>query len=67
MVFGTIKTKTMTSTMKFYKILEKYALIKDSQFILNIPLALLSELIEMAEEKEKTEKMSAIVKNESIK
>ncbi len=36
MVFGTIKTKTMTSTMKFYKILEKYALIKDSQFILNI-------------------------------
>jgi len=36
----------MTDVMKFYKEFEKYGLIKDSQFILNIPLALLSEIVE---------------------
>ena len=37
-----------TAVLKFYKDLEKYALIKDSQFILNIPLQLLRELFEQA-------------------
>jgi hypothetical protein len=36
----------MTSILKFYKDLEKYGLIKDSQFILNIPLELLSEIFD---------------------
>ena len=36
----------MTSILKFYKDLEKYGLIKDSQFILNIPLELLREIFD---------------------
>ena len=36
----------MTNTMKFYKELERYGLVKDSQFMLNIPLELLREIVD---------------------
>ena len=38
-----------TAVLNFYKDLEKYALIKDSQFILNIPLELLREIFDKSE------------------
>ena len=36
----------MTAVLKFYKDLERYGLFKDSQFILNIPIELLNELVD---------------------
>ena len=36
----------MTAILKFYKDLERYGLFKDSQFILNIPIELLNELVD---------------------
>ena len=39
----------MTTVFKFYKDLEKYGIIKDSQFILNIPLELLKEIFDNSE------------------
>lgn len=46
-----------SAVTKFYKDLEKYGLFKDSQFILNIPLVLLTELFEEAIEMEKIDKL----------
>ena len=40
----------MTSVQIFWKDLEKYGLVKDSQFILNIPLTLLEEIFDKAQE-----------------
>ncbi|CAB4161998.1 hypothetical protein UFOVP778_21 [uncultured Caudovirales phage] len=40
----------MTPVQIFWKDLEKYGLIKDSQFILNIPLRLLEEIFDKAQE-----------------
>ena len=39
----------MTAVLKFYKDLEKYGIIKDSQFVLNIPLELLREIFDKSE------------------
>jgi len=45
----------MTSIQKFWKDIEKYGLIKDSQFILNVPLILLEELFEESMQTHKQE------------
>jgi hypothetical protein len=56
----------MTNTMKFYKELERYGLVKDSQFMLNIPLELLSEIIEKCEKDEKAQVPREEISDEEI-
>jgi hypothetical protein len=53
----------MTSILKFYKDLEKYGLIKDSQFILNIPLELLREIFDDVKHLHKQEIIDAYNKS----
>ena len=49
----------MKSLFGFYNDLEKYGLIKDSQFILNIPLTLIGELFEKWQEIERQQIIDA--------
>jgi hypothetical protein len=54
----------MTSIQKFWKNLEKYGVIKDSQFVLNVPLRLLEEVFEQAQEMHKVEIINAADQNQ---
>jgi hypothetical protein len=45
----------LTSIQKLWKDIEKYGVVKDSQFVLNVPLRLLEEIFEKATESHKEE------------